>query len=207
MTTIGFPSPQTQAADGGFDLRASLVHASLPAQHRVLTVYQPWASLLVGGVKRFETRPIRANYRGLLFIHAGKHLGDNGRLLTYQLAAEFREMGVDVAGDAWADELPLGAIVGAIRLCDCQPTVELLEDGRVSDREQRLGDYAPERFGWHVEHPVRFKTPVPIRGRQGLRFLPVDVLDAAECELRRCATGEQWDGLMQDVGKRPAAGG
>eukprot|EP00210_Caulerpa_lentillifera_P006732 g6434.t1 len=37
---------------------------------RVLSMHQPWASLLVHGIKRIENRNWRTNYRGKLWIHA-----------------------------------------------------------------------------------------------------------------------------------------
>lgn len=38
-----------------------------------MSVWQPWASLIVNGVKRFEGRKWATNYRGPLWIHAGNH--------------------------------------------------------------------------------------------------------------------------------------
>lgn len=40
-----------------------------PGPH-ALTMHQPWASLLVHGIKRIEGRPWPTNFRGRLWIHA-----------------------------------------------------------------------------------------------------------------------------------------
>ncbi len=40
---------------------------------KALTIQQPWASLIIIGVKRFEYRSWKTSYRGPLLIHAGKH--------------------------------------------------------------------------------------------------------------------------------------
>lgn len=37
-----------------------------------LTMHQPWASLLVHGIKRVEGRGWNTDFRGRLWIHAGK---------------------------------------------------------------------------------------------------------------------------------------
>src|SRR5262249_22603725 len=37
-----------------------------------ITVQQPWASLIVAGVKQFETRPWATTHRGPLLIHAAR---------------------------------------------------------------------------------------------------------------------------------------
>jgi hypothetical protein len=41
---------------------------------KVLTVRQPWASLIVAGIKNVENRSWRTKYRGKLGIHAGSHV-------------------------------------------------------------------------------------------------------------------------------------
>ena len=39
---------------------------------KVLTIKQPWATLIMQGNKRFEFRSWQTKYRGELLIHAGK---------------------------------------------------------------------------------------------------------------------------------------
>lgn len=39
---------------------------------KAITVWQPWASLLVSGRKRYETRSWATSYRGPIAIHAAK---------------------------------------------------------------------------------------------------------------------------------------
>ena len=39
---------------------------------KVLTIKQPWASLIMLGYKRFEFRSWKTNYRGEIYIHASK---------------------------------------------------------------------------------------------------------------------------------------
>jgi hypothetical protein len=37
---------------------------------KAITIMQPWALLLVSGVKKYETRTWRTSHRGLLYVHA-----------------------------------------------------------------------------------------------------------------------------------------
>ena len=39
---------------------------------KVLTIKQPWASLIAEGIKKYEFRTWKTKYRGDLLIHAGK---------------------------------------------------------------------------------------------------------------------------------------
>lgn len=46
-----------------------------------ITVHQPWANLLVMGVKRIESRTWNTNYRGHLWVHASKKPATKENLL------------------------------------------------------------------------------------------------------------------------------
>ena len=39
---------------------------------KVLTIREPWASLIINGYKKYEFRSWKTNYRGVVLIHAGK---------------------------------------------------------------------------------------------------------------------------------------
>lgn len=64
---------------------------------RVLSVRQPWASLIVMGEKTVENRTWSTPYRGTLAIHAALRLD---------------------ADDATTRALPRGVILGTVSLCD-----------------------------------------------------------------------------------------
>ena len=38
---------------------------------KVLTIREPWASLIVNGYKEYEFRSWKTNYRGKILIHSG----------------------------------------------------------------------------------------------------------------------------------------
>ena len=71
---------------------------------KVLTIKQPWATLIMQGYKRFEFRSWQTKYRGDLLIHAGKGIDKSAmkRLSKYL-----------------PEELPYGKILGKVKLVDC----------------------------------------------------------------------------------------
>lgn len=71
---------------------------------KVLTIKQPWATLIMQGDKRFEFRSWQMKYRGDLLIHAGNGIDKNAmkRLAKYL-----------------PDEIPLGKILGKVTFVDC----------------------------------------------------------------------------------------
>ena len=81
--------------------------AGLPA----LSIRQPWAWLIVSGLKDIENRPRRTHHRGPLLIHAGLSLDsyteDNIEWLE-------KKYGVHIPL-----ELETGGIVGVVDVIDC----------------------------------------------------------------------------------------
>ena len=54
---------------------------------KVLTIQEPWASLIVNGYKEYEFRSWKTNYRGKILIHAGLTFDkkNKDRFLSYNL--------------------------------------------------------------------------------------------------------------------------
>lgn len=148
---------------------------------KVITLTQPWATLVAIGAKKIETRSWATNYRGLLAIHAAKGLGsvvgkEGLRLLCRE--EPFRTaleplIGTDVS------LLPLGAIIAVTELVDCRPTridcglafYQRAKTGiwwQVSSQERAFGDYSDGRYAWLLCNVQRLKEPIGARGALGL---------------------------------------
>lgn len=81
------------------------------ATYRVLSVRQPFASLIVSGRKWCENRTWQTRYRGPLLIHASSRVD---REAVDELADELAAAGLSTA----SADLPTSAIVGAALLAD-----------------------------------------------------------------------------------------
>jgi hypothetical protein len=156
---------------------------------RMLTLYQPWATLVARGHKLVETRGWSTSYRGLLLIHAGRSWSRRQACLCQDepfasaigIAPKDRwrmPTGVRPGRVAFGLTLPIGSIVAVARLADCRPTgrqhrltgwqVEpwVVDLGR---EEQAFGDFGTGRFGWFLAEVRPLDEPLPCRGHQGLR--------------------------------------
>ena len=79
---------------------------------RALSLRQPWAWLLAGGLKDIENRTWRTWYRGRFFIHASKTFDDAAYvalLRQWDGVIDFPDR----------DEFERGGIVGAATVVDC----------------------------------------------------------------------------------------
>jgi activating signal cointegrator 1 len=155
----------------------------------LMTITQPWASLIAVGAKRIETRDWRTWYRGELAIHAAKGLdgifkGAKTEHLVEQCAAPpFAE--VLAEHGLTAGSLPRGAVVAIATLARCtemQPaSIDKL--ARTNPREHAFGWYRTGRFAWVLEDVRLLRAPYQLRGQQYLWPVP----DADAQEIRRLA--------------------
>ena len=135
---------------------------------KAITLWQPWASLWLSPAKRFETRRWPTGIRGWVLVHAAKKL-------VRLLPADLDDVVQDEFGCSWPDNLPTGALIGAVNLVGCHPT-GLFAPHAGSD-ELACGDWTPGRFCWERDESYqRFEIPIPYRGSQRFFFVPDSAL-------------------------------
>ena len=125
---------------------------------RVLTVKEPFSSLISLGIKTTETRSWRTNYRGELYIHAG-----------------IKKPKYDYKSDDFinlADRYnydKLGYIICKCKLVDCvEMPEEYIEDMKKNHYIDYIcGEYQVGRFGWILED-VELIEPIRAKGRLGI---------------------------------------
>lgn len=136
---------------------------------KVITIIQPWATLIAIGEKRFETRSWKTNYRGDLAIHAGKKV-DKKICREEPFLTVLQNHGYS------ADSLPSGLIIAKGRLANCYEVIHsngefaVLDGDQViiSGNEYLFGDYSEGRFAWELDHVELLKEPIPAKGQLGI---------------------------------------
>lgn len=127
-----------------------------------LTIWQPWAQLVIDGVKVHETRTWRppASVVGRrLLIHAGSmHFAPER--LPHALLELVRERYAE------RDEpLPYGALLGSVIVKGATYTQQTTP---ASWQDRTAGDWRGGRYAWEFCDPQPFKVPRPVRGAQGI---------------------------------------
>lgn len=121
---------------------------------KVLTIKQPWATLIMQGDKRFEFRGWQTKYRGELLIHAGKGIDKEAikRLSKYL-----------------PKELPLGKILGKVTLVDCiKMSPEFKEELLKENRDIYTKSSFQENYGWQIDNVQVFDEPIEAKGHLSL---------------------------------------
>ncbi len=148
---------------------------------RVLSMWDPWATLVVYGKKQMETRPKPTNWRGIYLIQA-----TNWNKHSAYACISLKEHLLDVHG------FTPGHIIGSVECMDClQITNHIdtflqfdkhLDIFSVPKQELELGDYAVGRYAWVFANPKRFRAPIKHTGTQSYygRYKGVtEILEAA----------------------------
>ena len=105
---------------------------------KALNIRQPWAWLMVNGYKDIENRSWSTDFRGRVYVHAGRRIK----------SGNFPEQRhhIKQSGIFLPEEPPLGSIVGEVIITDCV-------------------DCGP--YGFLLSSPVAYKDPIPYRGQLG----------------------------------------
>src|SRR5207249_2427229 len=125
---------------------------------KVLSLLQPWATLVVIGAKKIETRSWSTDYRGTLLIHASKGKAGSSFAVEFPFTKHITDF----------KALPFGMIIGEVTL----EKILRVEDFAFSDEEMNkltleekaFGDYKEGRYGWLLTDPVEFENKIPARG-------------------------------------------
>jgi hypothetical protein len=136
---------------------------------RCISLWQPYATLLVRGFKRIETRPYAAPSTCInvpVGIASTKQIKPEQRAAAAdpEFAAFYAETGLPPL-----DELPHGFLLGEATFYSTEPiTKEDLDD--ITDEEQSYGWFAPGRHAWRTRDVVAYDDPIPVKGQQGIWF-------------------------------------
>lgn len=120
---------------------------------KVLTIKEPWASLIINGYKEYEFRSWKTNYRGKILIHAGMTLEKN-------MINRFKKYNLDYSQ---------GAIIGEAEITDCIKVNEKFIcklrklDEVVYEKSNHVENYA-----WKLDNIKKYDKPIYIKGKLGL---------------------------------------
>ena len=120
---------------------------------KVLTIKEPYATLIIEGYKKYEFRSWKTNYRGKILIHAGMSI-------ERDVLDRFKDYNLNYSK---------GAIIGEVELIDC-----ILVD---KDFNKKLQEINPIVYGnsnhqgvyaWQLTNIIKYDQPIPIKGKLGL---------------------------------------
>ena len=120
---------------------------------KVLSLTEPYATLIKNGIKTIETRSWKTSYRGRLYIHAS----------STKIPKEYRN-NKELMALVSTDDLNYGHIICSCDLVDC---IEMTDDFINSIRKNKkneyiTGIYSNGRYAWIFENIEILKNPMDI---------------------------------------------
>lgn len=121
---------------------------------KVITIKQPWATLIAKGYKEYEFRTWRTKYRGDILIHAGKGINK-------EAVKRFEEYGL---------EYPTGKIIAKAVLTDCLEVDDKFREKVIPQNPlvyRGISDTTWKGYGFKLEN-VEEIDPIEAKGKLSL---------------------------------------
>lgn len=140
---------------------------------KVLSIRQPWASLIVKGCKDVENRTWKTDYRGPIAIHASGNFDwsfldfeDWNDDPLQQYCAIVRDyFGISAKNNRITrNKQEIGAIIGTVDLAD----ILTAGDAEAENNSIKSPWCFYEGFAWLFVNPKTLKNPIPCKGKLNL---------------------------------------
>lgn len=126
---------------------------------KVISLLEPWASLVKERVKFIETRSWKTNYRGELYIHASK------RKLSKKDNIELQNQ-LSLLSNI---NFKYGYIIAKCKLIDCKYMDEqFIKEIKKNKKEYICGDYKVGRYAWILSDIEILDEPIEAKGSLGI---------------------------------------
>ena len=122
-----------------------------------LGIRQPWAELILRGIKTIEVRTLPTNVRGSIYLYSGKRFADHPAAREMMERHGFR-----------LDELVFERLVGTVDVVGSRPCT--IRDASAACVPPQL---LRGKQAWRLVNPVRLEEPLTVRFRPyGVWFYP-----------------------------------
>lgn len=119
---------------------------------KVLTLKQPWATLVAEGIKKYEFRSWKTNYRGKILIHAGASV-DKKEM------ERFKSLNL---------EYPSKKIIVEVEIVDCLELDDKLNKEIIKENNIAYGSKYRTGYAWKLGNVKKLKIDKTINGKLGL---------------------------------------
>ena len=119
---------------------------------KVLTLKQPWATLVAEGIKKYEFRSWKTKYRGKILIHAGTGI-DKEEL------EKFKDLNL---------EFPSKKILAEVDLEDCLELNDELNKKIIAEQNIAYGSKYRTGYAWKLTNVKKLDYNEEVKGQLGL---------------------------------------
>ncbi|MDD3453207.1 MAG: NUDIX domain-containing protein [Bacilli bacterium] len=119
---------------------------------KIITIKEPWASLIINGYKKFEFRNWKTKYRGNILIQASKNpdLKNINKFNDYKL------------------KYASGEIIGQAQLTDCILVDNKLKKQLCEQNNLVYENVEENKYALSLDNVVKFENKIPCKGQLGI---------------------------------------
>ena len=120
---------------------------------KVLTIKEPWATLIINKYKEYEFRSWKTNYRGKILIHSGLSI-------EKEILKRFNDYNLDIHP---------GYIVGEAEIVDCIKVDKEFNEylKNINPLVYGISNHV-ENYAWKLINVKKYDRPIKIKGKLGL---------------------------------------
>lgn len=166
---------------------------------KALSIKQPWASLIVHGIKDIENRTWKTNFRGRIYVHASKiNFKDFDVLMS--LPDRQRKVFNDFIKTNKFNSAIGSAIIGEVDIVDCVINHESIwaekllpypdindyrndEGGNIELFKENVRLFKEQKliYNWVLANPVLYEKPIPAKGKLSLWEPDFEIVECIGC--------------------------
>lgn len=128
---------------------------------KALSIKQPWASLIVHGIKDIENRTWATKHRGRIYVHSsGTFFKDFESHMTKD---RLWDLGKKITDKYVNSEKPTSEIIGEVSIVDCvinHPSVWAEKTEINADFEDNNAYVGKPIYNWVLANPVLYDQPI-----------------------------------------------
>ena len=118
---------------------------------KAITLKQPWATLVAEGIKKYEFRTWKTNYRGIVLIHAGAGI-DKKEM------EKFKDLNLDY---------PAKRIIAKVEIEDCLELNDDLNKKIIEENNIAYGSKYRNGYAWKLKNIKKIEIDEEINGKLG----------------------------------------
>ncbi len=127
---------------------------------KVLTLKQPWATLVAEGIKKYEFRSWKTKFRGKVLIHAGAGIDKKEMEKFKNLNLAF----------------PSKKIIAIVDIDDCLELNDELNKKIIAENNIAYGDKYRSGYAWKLSNVKKLNINKSINGQLGLWNYDIDYM-------------------------------
>ena len=162
---------------------------------KTITIKQPWASLIIDGIKDIENRTWPTKFRGRVLVHSAESPAKG-------LPSEFLN-GIQYAQVFTKNKLDSlnglnGYILGSVDIVDCvinHPSIWAEKTKEIKDVDGNVV-HEFKIYNWVLANPIKFLEPIPAKGK--LSFWDFDLPEECLEECTSCGEKFHVDEMTED---------